>query len=97
MAVISARGAEAGQHLGRRLDAGREHERVREVIEVAGGRGDVARGPQAFQGLPSGIGASKATGRPRSVISIVSPRSTRRSSSLARWRSSTRTDVICYL
>jgi hypothetical protein len=49
-------------------------------------------------GVPAGSGDSSATGRPRSVISMVSPRSTWRSSSLARWRSSRiPTDVICYL
>lgn len=49
-------------------------------------------------GVPAGIGVSRATGRPRSVISTVSPCSTNRSSSLARWRSSrTPTDVMCYL
>lgn len=39
-------------------------------------------------GVPAGSGPSIATGRPRSVISIVSPCSTLRSSSLARCRSS---------
>lgn len=39
-------------------------------------------------GLPSASGASRSTGRPRGVIPIVSPRSTRRSSSLARFLSS---------
>ena len=39
-------------------------------------------------GVPSGRGVSLATGRPRSVISTVSPFSTSLSSSLARCRSS---------
>ena len=46
----------------------------------------------------SGSGVSMATGRPRSVISMLSPSSTRRNSSLARCRSSlTPTVAMCYL
>ncbi len=49
-------------------------------------------------GLPSGGGDRTATGRPRSVTSIVSPCSTRRSNSLARCLSSlTPIDAMCYL
>lgn len=79
----------------RQLDARVEVERFGQINDVERGTLDLAACQQLLVWTALRQRREQATGRPRSVISIVSPASTRRSSSLARCRSArTPTEVI---
>jgi hypothetical protein len=92
---FTARRPAAAQGPGRLLP-GREWQRRRELAKIAG-RAHTPAARSRSIGPASGIGVGGATGRPRSVTSILSPAATRRSSSLARCRSSrTPTPTMSY-